>query len=68
MPLRFNISYINHEKIYPDNLYHMKDRVLLNVFSIMACNIQKSSTRYVGIVFNLLRVTVAILNVSTLPT
>lgn len=68
MPLRFNISYINHEKIYPENLYHMKDRVLLNVFSIMACNIQKSSTRYVEIVSNLLRVTVAILNNNTIPT
>lgn len=52
----------------PDNLYHMKDRVLLNVFSIMACNIQKSSTRYVGVVFKLLRVTVAILNISTFYT
>ncbi len=32
VPLRFNILYINHEKKYPDNLPHMKDKVLFNVF------------------------------------
>lgn len=43
-------------KTYPDNLCHMEDRILFNLFSIMACNIKKSSTHYVGIFFNLLRV------------
>ncbi len=42
----------------------MKDKGFIQRVPIMACNIQKSSTRHSRDDFNLLRITVAILNVS----